>query len=332
MIKKSLTIILGAGASVPYGYPTGAGLIQQIVGVLDWKVLDRNNTLAPLKLVALRSNQFTNFHIAIADFCFAVRRNNPTNIDSFLRDNPSLEKIGRTLIAYLIRISEYNDYGYIVPPDNQFNPWYHVLFDAMVSRTPPEKIPESQQLRIVTFNYDVSLEYYLAKALLDNERTRPHAKAIFDSIPVLHIFGSVGTVSIENDVVKYAYGNAATYQNGAPKQLVQEVWNPSEHCNLHVAIENKHTHKDVIQASQTAMAYMERSEHILCMGFDFAADNCDLLKISDEEWGKKSLVYLNYDKAPALDSRATRWCAHRNRYGIHADCFNALTREYDLVG
>lgn len=271
MIKSPITMILGAGASVAYGYPTGAGLIRQIVQLLEWNVYVSPSHSLPLGFTKLSSHEreFGDFHRNIAEFCFAVRRSNPTNIDSFLRDNPSLEKLGRTIIAYIIRISEYNDYGHIVPPQNSFNPWYHVLFDNMVSRADPKDIASNQKLKIVTFNYDVSLEYFLASSLINNERTAPFAKQIFDSIPIVHMFGSVGKVSIENDRVVYNYGDPSNSYQSGKKEIIQQVWNPSEHCGLHVAIETKHTHDEVRKNSQLAISYMESAERILCMGFDF---------------------------------------------------------------
>ena len=275
---------------MPYGYPTGAQLIEQIIGVSDRRVMAGGNW-AHLNLSrdSARSHEFGNFNLQLDEFCQTVKKFRPINIDSFLRDNPSLENLGRQLITYLIMTAEHNNNGSIAKydntPDVALKGWYPILFEALVSRCDaPEKLHELHGLKIITFNYDVSLEYFLAQALLGNERTRPYAKEIFESIPIIHIFGKVGTVAISEGSLRYSYGRARQLNGYVDDCVNPDAWQITQGGNLHVAIETKQKHAEVIRDAALAKKFILDAHQVLCMGFDFHPDNCDLIDIEESYW------------------------------------------------
>ena len=337
MIRQPTTLILGAGSSVPYGYPTGTQLVEQII------LLARKARIAggfidmPFGRIDL-SGGFSDSYRQIEEFCERVRKLNPVSIDSFLRDNPKIENIGRRVISYIIMTAEYNDRGSISIHDKDnknagFKGWYQLIFDALVSHcATPEELHELHGLNVVTFNYDVSLEYFLAKALLENERTQPYAKEIFESIKIVHIYGKVGNICIANGKVGYDYGKYKKNE-GISQEINEDAWVKSENCKLHVAIENKNKTKEVLASAEVAKKFMENSDRLLCMGFDFHRDNCDLIDMNESYWPPRKLFYLNYAKNSMLDNRVKLWTKSRGRIIRlkSKSCYEALTTEYDLT-
>jgi len=86
MIKNKTVLVLGAGASMPYGFPSGQGLVDIIC--------DSNNNFK--KLVAEGAVVGEN---NVSTFIRALREADPESIDVFLANNPEFEKVGKSAIA-----------------------------------------------------------------------------------------------------------------------------------------------------------------------------------------------------------------------------------------
>ena len=195
MLTKQTVFILGAGASVPYGYPTGAGLKQLICFNLGY-FLDQ---LIPREKfekdytdkIKRNSVEFIQkFSEAPGDF-----------IDRFLEKNAKVHFIpetGRTLIALSILDAEkksnfiYDEAGEDIASD-----LYKKLFLLMDEKLRgPDAYLEFKKNKInfITFNYDRSLEYFLYKSLIqtygsiDFKKHRP-----LDLIPFkfIHVYGKI---------------------------------------------------------------------------------------------------------------------------------------------
>jgi hypothetical protein len=106
MFKKKTVLILGAGASVPYGYPTGAGLVEEV------------KTAAKNRMPAENTETFQRNPPSIErlrNFINDIKRYNPINIDYFLhqlygdheqkQDETKQEmlKLGRHLIGQVLK-------------------------------------------------------------------------------------------------------------------------------------------------------------------------------------------------------------------------------------
>ena len=337
MISVPTTLILGAGASIASGYPTGAELIDKIIGLLNLYVPDQNNE--PIQLLELcdktKHPRCLSEHVMLYELCAKIKRGRIRNIDSFLRDNPELETLGRKVITYLIRSYEYkhHQHGDIFPEFRDSKPWYPILFDSLISQTPDaSKIAESHALKIITFNYDVSLDYFLAQALLDNSRTKPYAKEIFNSIPIIHIYGKIGDIQINDLKINYNYGEYASKIKLNGNHLLEPAsWIKSEDSQIHVVGEGKNGKDDVRRDAQLAMSYIEKSKRIIAMGFDFLPENCDLIKIPEAVWLSKEFNYINYDGAPALVERVRKYIGQSFGKQHLGDCFEVITKRFELA-
>jgi hypothetical protein len=125
MFTKPTVIILGAGASWHYGYPTGEDLVKKVIekassllSYLDWVTTNPvpNMNLWPNFLPPTTDEATTtqgmhaSWHTAHAQ-CSALKAGleqvNPLVIDYYLGWNPKLQAIGKLLIAWVILECEY---------------------------------------------------------------------------------------------------------------------------------------------------------------------------------------------------------------------------------
>jgi hypothetical protein len=164
MIANPTTLILGAGASQPFGYPTGAELRQQIRSRLGMRVEDQN----------------------YEDLLNRFRWSLVSSIDAFLaeKENHHLQDIGRVAIVAALSQAEIRDHA----PN-----WYEQLFNAIRGKRSNE---QSHPLRVVTFNYDRSLEHFLFEAFKNAYRLSPDdARKMFnESVDIIHVYGDVGAL------------------------------------------------------------------------------------------------------------------------------------------
>lgn len=93
----------------------------------------------------------------------------PLTIDSFLRDHHQFREIGRLMIAYVLlkcekKISFSKDYRN--PEFDISDNWYsHLIHDIKSDCQSPDDILNNK-VNFITFNYDISLEYYLFSRLI----------------------------------------------------------------------------------------------------------------------------------------------------------------------
>jgi hypothetical protein len=150
VIRVPTTLVLGAGASAPYGPPVGAALRRMILaecgnGNSFW--------MEVFKALGISLSD-------VAEFRDAFRRSTVPSIDAFLEHRPEFMTIGKTAIALGLIPYEHEDR--IFDAATETGAWYSYLFDAL--RTSPDRF-RGNHLSIVTFNYDRSIEYFLFNAL-----------------------------------------------------------------------------------------------------------------------------------------------------------------------
>jgi hypothetical protein len=149
------TLILGAGASRPFGFPTAAQLREIIVHRKPKKVEDILKDLgAPSRLWDTAVDHLTRVHHRepLARLQREFFESQTTSIDQFVqqRGNP-FNDIARYALAVILLQCEASAY--------LNRDWYGILRDAILQNG-PKQMP-NDRLQIVTFNYDRSLEVYL---------------------------------------------------------------------------------------------------------------------------------------------------------------------------
>ena len=154
MITEKTVLITGAGASVPYDYPAGESLVKLIcegLGAYHGSLTNSTKRLIDLGFGAE----------IVLGFVDALRKSGRLSVDAFLEHRTEFIEIGKCAIAQQLIRQEYPEKLFSV--DSSEN-WYQYLFNKM--STSFEDL-SANELSIVTFNYDRSLEHYLHTAIMN---------------------------------------------------------------------------------------------------------------------------------------------------------------------
>ena len=148
MIEHPTVLVLGAGASCPLGFPTGRELLEQIVSATDHPP---SNSLGKLLLGCGFDGE------KITDFGKTLSFSQQNSVDAFLEHrSEEYLAIGKTAIAGAL--SPYETMGSLTKNGE----WYRYLFSHLKGSFNDF---DKNQLAIITFNYDRSIEQFLYLAV-----------------------------------------------------------------------------------------------------------------------------------------------------------------------
>lgn len=180
MVETPTVFILGAGASIPYGFPLGSDLQRQAISELSDP---RSNVSVILRSCGFRGDEIEMF----AKRLLSARTE---SIDLFLVRNPAYNDLGKHAIAALLMQKEHclDSPGADIKED-----WYSYLFQRMFGTSTDEFT--QNRLSIIAFNFERSFEWYLYARLRANFNALDTTAAVglVKSIPVLHMYGRLGT-------------------------------------------------------------------------------------------------------------------------------------------
>jgi len=255
MINKETVFILGAGASCPYSFPTGAELRKEIIESFLFKFQTYN------EFIGIRDEVYDSSDIS--EFIDTFSKSSTNSIDLFLSRNRKYENIGKMAIAITIADHERNS-GFNEGARN--GDWYNFLFQVLTKGL----INSNQGLEInynkvsfVTFNYDRSLEYYLNNSLYNSFSDLRNSANTYNYIkfPIYHVYGNIGNI---NDV---EYGLIS--RNGKYRIM-------SYTENL------KTIYQERAQITGEIIKAINNAQHIIFLGFSYLDENLNILQT--EKW------------------------------------------------
>lgn len=258
MIETPTTLILGAGASAPYGYPVGNELKRRII----------NSTEIGRNIIEIYSNYTKK---ELSKFANELRGSRQPSIDSFLSNNEEYSDIGKLAIVDVIAQCEYEDL--ITNPTSlpksqnmdQTDDWYGYLIENLYGGD-IDKIHEN--INIISYNYDRSLEALLFDPLKHSYsklETDEDCSKILKKIPIVHMYGRLDSLPWEEK-------NSRPYGEKCSQTRLFEL---SQNINLIYEAEQKGT---VDEANKL----IEKSKRIYFLGMDLYRNrkNLDLLDLS----------------------------------------------------
>jgi hypothetical protein len=148
-ISKPTVLILGAGASKPYGFPTGEELFD---GVRQLQVHEVSDEISPSQSDHAGPLQL------------AVRSSLHRSLDAMLERRSELVEAGKAYTARRLLRAEAAAREAVADAPGT---WYHILWDAMDLAS--LEAFRATPLKIITYNYDRSLEYALVSGLTDRQ-------------------------------------------------------------------------------------------------------------------------------------------------------------------
>ncbi len=191
-------IILGAGASVDCGlYPTGVQFVEIAEKILSARERVPNNQPGERS----RHYQYVLSSERIRPALKKLISANPSSIDAYISgiNSPEEKLILKALIVSILRVCTTYSEAF---SDRFKNNWYFSIWQLIELElrncsTDADKIKklESAIFRIVTFNYDISLELFLWRRIQDNFRGKTKKKQALKIIAekiITHVYGRIG--------------------------------------------------------------------------------------------------------------------------------------------
>lgn len=219
MDRYRTALVLGAGASCNYGYPTGFQLRQGILALQKTGGVEQNAA---------------NMSVSIEDltkFITEFRLSQRYSIDAFLGRRMEFEAVGKAAIAHVLLRCE-AEHASSLLDDTLNDHWYQYLVNVLT-------IDEWDDLDlswicIITFNYDRSLEQFLQLALESIYAKSPgEVRKKLQTLRIIHVYGDLG--SIWSDEGGYEYGErqspfSGRIQTGAKRlRIIAEGRNDERH-------------------------------------------------------------------------------------------------------
>ncbi|MEI8234263.1 MAG: hypothetical protein WCH57_06215 [Verrucomicrobiota bacterium] len=247
MITKRICFVLGAGASMDFGFPSGSKLLTQIC----------ENLLSPE-----RSGQpfWKQFGSTGREFAKELQYSGKNSIDAFLESRSELITIGKMAIA-----------GCLIPrenPDSIFNlqlkgnNWYDYLFEQMAA--PLSKFGDNE-VSFITYNYDRSLEFYLETVLRKSYGASDiQITDIFKRIPIVHLHGTLGDLPFRRD------------------RLARDFTPILDDMSAHLAANSiKIIHENISKEPQfkEAAKLLRNAEELVFLGFGYHETNLKRLRL-----------------------------------------------------
>ncbi len=158
MITTPTVLVLGAGASYPYGFPTGVDLKRLIC-----EQFSTTRAVASQLLGCLNPEGTKFAPDEFSKFREAFLKSGQPSVDAFLERRPEFLDVGKLAIAFCLMPFEKEENLYY-PDPSRGGDWYEYLSVKLNSSF--EEFGQNK-LSIITFNYDRSLEQYLLNSLIN---------------------------------------------------------------------------------------------------------------------------------------------------------------------
>lgn len=210
-LRGNILFITGAGASIPYGFPSGWDLVRRVC-----------SSGAPVDegLTGKQEAQLESDFDARARQSLALSQQ--ASIDEFLKGRQDLLDWGRVRIAQCILDCErVCDLGNLNVKDD----WLRMLRSKIrVDKTEPL----GSGISFATFNYDRVIEHFLAMTFEHSFNYSPtDALRLMDEYPVYHLHGSVGRYGPEGGgSVPFGSDADRTHIHGRA-QSISLFWQPT---------------------------------------------------------------------------------------------------------
>jgi len=260
MIDRSICFVLGAGASVPYGLPTGPGLKDLLV-----EQCARKNRP---ECSALLGAGFG--HDELTEFVHGFRMSRQSSIDSFLASRPQFFGVGKAAIAATILTLEQS---HRLHPSDPTDDWISHVWTHLQS--PKQASFAMNRLSFVTFNYDRSVEQSLCDAYSNTYGVTWDVACarVEETIPIVHVHGSLGALP-------------TSVRAGVPYDL------PLEHADLKdVAAQItvlSEAHEDSSEVS-SARALVAGAHRVVFLGCAYHRENMRRLGVGDKPLGAERI-------------------------------------------
>lgn len=288
MIEIETVLLLGAGASIPFGFPSGQNLVDIICTRLSFNTLQAKTNVEKLFIEGWRrafiilEQSFSKKRLST--FTDRLLNSGESSVDAFLESQePEFVEIGKAAITASLLPCELEKTLFMYFMETRRRPgdteeqsknWYQYLWGEL--NAPFEQFEENK-LSIVTFNYDRSLEHYLFTALKNKypgKSNEEYAEKI-QSIPIIHVHGKLGPLSWElpnsdfETVVPYDSMTANFGMSVKDTEDYQRIWFDTAQSSIKVIHEGTDESEEFKQAHEL----ITKAQQLYFLGFGYHPTN-----------------------------------------------------------
>jgi len=253
MISRPTVFVLGAGASMPYSFPSGVQLASQIATQLT----ERNGELSRL----MRANGIDDK--LLQAFPIAFRESGRESLDAFVQSRREFLSIVKLAIVISIGLIESEPSLFTSGAD-----WMKYLFNRMAGGSPGDFA--SNQLKVITFNFERSFErrmFLNMRANYDMDDVSA-LTSCETTVPVLHFHGDLGEPGWGAATIT---PTTRDYRPLNQQQSLEEVSGFAERIKL--------IHEEIPKTTiETAQKWMLEAERVCFIGFGYHRLNLDRLQ------------------------------------------------------
>jgi hypothetical protein len=261
MLSQPTVFLLGAGASVPFDFPTGIQLVSRV-------------------LESLQNNDFRDkcgFEPeTILRFSNALFRSGKNSVDAFLEHQPDLIGVGKSAIAFSLMNFEQED-ALIRPRDAN---WLRYLYDRMNG---PFETFGNNPVAFITFNYDRTVEYFFHTVLMNTyNKTAAECANQLVNIPIIHLHGHLGLLPWQAEAAG-GHANSRQFEpNITPKSL--------RIASEGIKIIHEKLDSDRDRDFERAKRILANAKRTILLGFGFNNTNTERLGLADLEPAQTALA------------------------------------------
>jgi hypothetical protein len=346
--NRNTVIVLGAGASWHYGYPTGEALVGDIIWCAEkLKHFAQSRRATPFNLDAIPQfmsdigfgpgtyveEPWVKLESQCDDLMTRLRTVQPLVIDYFLGWNKDLEQLGRVLIAGALLQRQTRNAGrtnynrYLdarrgnepsgnspwqnYPYDRHNDNWIRFLVHQLLLGCETSEMLPKNKINFITFNYDRSLENGLLAALSKIKFLRAdHIEAFLAGNRFVHMYGELVDVGHVEDlhVVDLNFNNNARLQNAERAMKIFNAWSDA---SKHLKVIDPHSKNgDSLIMARTLVGQAKR---LYFLGFGFDRNNLERLGLPIDLGSRtvEETYFTNFHNVGSVNRRA----AHAFRQG-----------------
>ncbi len=284
MIREKTVFILGAGASMPYGYPTGQQLRIEIL----------NNHPERLKQASIADmDSDTKSEIIPHAISLAKKLGKTTDsIDSYVAKNNHFSQTAKlAIVLTLLNCEKSSQFREKAPIPGQ--DWYSYLF-RKIDESPFEpsgyKKFGQNNVSFITFNYDRSLEHFLYENLKNSysKASPEEIKDQINKIPFFHVYGKIADLPWEND-------------DGIPYLNIEPLSNKHEYPikDLYKLLNNIQTIHERKEHDRSEMVQLiAKATKVFFLGFGYAPENIEILGFKNALTEKHKVYGTAFESSP----------------------------------
>lgn len=258
MVTKQTVLILGAGASAYFKFPTGADLRTNVI---------RNLTNEENAEFIQMERELGHDKADIKHFASTLFQTPTDSVDAFLELRRDFEGIGKEAIAQALIPCEI--WNYLFHGTAQEN-WYKYLFGQL--RTPRVEQIADNKIIFLTYNYDRSLEHFLFTSIANLYKV-PFAEGVAQvlaEMPIIHLHGQLGHLPWEQGIWPSKHGRG--YDSSVTKDAIK--------CSAET-IKIIHETADDDAVFVAARQHLEKAERIYLLGFGYGEKNLERLRLHE---------------------------------------------------